>query len=357
MKLLCIDPLTSPLWLELLALHKSDIFHSKGWLQVLAETYGFEIGAYVIVDDAGCPRGGVPYCHINDMRGERFVTLPFSDYCDPLVDCTETWQMLSDSLPGKGTPYTIRCLHSPIPLGDTKLQKTKQANWHGIDLNAEPEILWRRIHESARRAIRKATREGVIVRRGVEISDLRCFFEMHLATRKHKYHLLAQPYGFFEKIWEHFIAREQGFLMIAEYQGEPIGATLFLEWQDKLYYKFNTSDPHQLTIRPNDLIMWEAMQYGNQRGFSTLDLGLSDWGQDGLVNFKNKYASERKVISFLQNNLQSSTSGQTDTHAAHLQQIASINQLLPQLTSLFTDTAMPDELSEKAGNLLYRYFS
>ncbi len=346
MKLIGIDPLTSPLWLELVTAFDSDIFHSPDWLQVLSETYEFEVQAYVVVDDNDHPIAGIPFCHISDIRGERFASLPFSDYCDPLVADTESWNLLSGALLRCGIPYTMRCLHNTLPLGDANLRKTKQANWHGIDLRPETDAIWQTLHESARRAIRKAKREGVVVRKAQTMCDLRFFFEMHLATRKHKYHLLAQPYCFFERIWAHFIKQERGMLLMADYQGIPVGATLFLEWKDKLYYKFNTSAPQQLLIRPNDLILWEAIEYGKERGLATLDLGLSDWGQDGLVSFKEKYASQHKVISFLQANNDKSPA-----------QAAGIGQLLPQLTNLFTDPSMPDALSAQAGDLLYRYFA
>lgn len=357
MKLLCIDPLTSPYWSELITLHDSDLFHSPKWLRVLSETYGFRTGAYVVMDDEGHLRAGVPFCHISDMRGERVATLPFSDYCDPLLDSSDSWNLLSNALLEKQLPYTVRCLHSSIPLADPKLQMVKQANWHGVDLSVDLDVLWQRLHESARRAIRKAKREGVVVRNATSVSDLRNFFAMHLTTRKQKYHLLAQPYQFFEKIWEHFIAQDQGLLLIAEYQGAAIGATLFLEWKDKLYYKFNTSHLQQLLIRPNDLIMWEAMQYGKQKGFSTLDLGLSDWGQDGLVSFKSKYASNHKVIYFLNNQLDADKTSQNHVSTHPALQMQEMSLLFPKLTELFTDPSMPDALCEKAGNLLYRYFS
>src|SRR2546430_8724635 len=31
------------------------------------------------------PISGIPFFRISDMLGKRIVTLPFSDYCDPLV--------------------------------------------------------------------------------------------------------------------------------------------------------------------------------------------------------------------------------------------------------------------------------
>ena len=90
MKVVCIDPRTSPLWQTLVVKTESSVFHSPSWIQVLTDTYGWEASAYVIVDEAGEPCAGIPLCRIADMFGERIVALPFSDYCDPLIRDAES---------------------------------------------------------------------------------------------------------------------------------------------------------------------------------------------------------------------------------------------------------------------------
>src|SRR6266513_5058236 len=79
MKVVCVDPRTDPLWRSLVEKTESSVFHSPSWIRVLTDTYGWEASAYVIVDDAGEPRAGIPFCRITDMFGERIVALPFSE--------------------------------------------------------------------------------------------------------------------------------------------------------------------------------------------------------------------------------------------------------------------------------------
>lgn len=347
MDALCIDPRSNPLWLQLLAQHKSSVFHCPAWSRVLADTYDLDIKAYIACDPMGVPQAGLPFCHLTDITGERIVTLPFSDYCDPLVRSVEEWHTLSDPLVSLGCPLMVRCLHNESPLADERFTLTKQAKWHCIDLQPDLDHLWQGLHDSSKRAIKKAQRETVHVRRAQSEKDLRAFFNMHLSIRKHKYRLLAQPYSFFANIWRHFVEPGNGALMLAVYHDEIIGGTFFLEWGDTLYYKFNASVPIHLDHRPNDLLIWQGIQYGKAKGYVFFDFGLSDWDEEGLVRYKRKFATEEKTISFLRY-------GPARVPTVQEQQARA---LLPHLTQLFTDASVSDQVTEEAGNLLYRFFA
>jgi CelD/BcsL family acetyltransferase involved in cellulose biosynthesis len=159
--------------------------------------------------------------------------------------------------------------------------------------------------------------------------------------------MLAQPYRFFENIWHHLIEKFMGALILAVYQDRIIGGVIFLEWQDKLYYKFNASHPAYVALRPNDLIIWEGIKYGKSKGYTYLDFGLSDWDQEGLVQYKSKFASEEKTISFLQH----LPPGWVNSQAQQ------VRDLLPRLTHLLTDESIPDHITEQAGETLYRFFT
>jgi lipid II:glycine glycyltransferase (peptidoglycan interpeptide bridge formation enzyme) len=213
-------------------------------------------------------------------------------------------------------------------------------------LRSELEVLWQRMHDSSRRAIKKSQREGVEVRVADSENDLRAFFEMHLKVRKYKYGLLAQPFRFFQSIWRHFVEAQRGFLLLASHQGKVVAGDFFLEWKDTLYYKFNASDSNGLSHRPNDLLTWEGMKLAKTRGLSFLDFGLCDWDQEGLARYKRKFGAEEKTISFLQH----SPNGPPTTAQKELR------SLLGQMTKRFTDQLVPDAVTEGAGDDLYRLF-
>lgn len=347
MKIVHVDPRTDPIWHTLVERAPSSVFHSPTWIQVLTDTYGWQASAYVVLDDRGEPQAGIPFCRIADMMGERILALPFSDYCDPLVNDQQCWDFLVDCLLPNRCPINLRCLHNDIPLTDPRFAIVKQAKWHRLNMQLDLDQVWDRMHDSSQRAIRKSQREGVEVRVARSESELRAFFDMHLKIRKYKLGMLAQPFLFFQNIWRHFVENQNGFLLLARYQDKIVAGDFFLEWKDTLYYKFNASLSTDLSHRPNDLLIWEGIQRGKARGLDFLDFGLSDIDQEGLVRYKRKFGTEEKLISFLRHTPNGSPS------LAERQ----TRDLLTQLTRRFTDQMVPDLVTEKAGEDLYRLFT
>jgi CelD/BcsL family acetyltransferase involved in cellulose biosynthesis len=347
LKVVRVDPRIDSLWCRLVNQAPSSVFHSPSWMRVLSETYGWEPSAYMTLDDRGEPIAGLPYCRISDMLGERIVALPFSDYCDPLVHDAESWLLLIDRLLPEHCPITLRCLHNNVPLADERFTLAKQAKWHRLDLRPELDALWKAMHDSTHRAIRKSERAGLTVRLAQSEEELRSFFEMHLKVRKYKYGLLAQPYSFFQNIWRQFVDSQHGFLLLAIHEEKIVAGDFFLDWKDTLYYKFNASLPGDLPYRPNDMLIWEGVQQAKERGFTYLDFGLSDIDQDGLIRYKRKFGTEEKTISFLRH-----TPNGPPTPAER-----ELRELLGKLTNRFTDHLVPDSITERAGEDLYRLFS
>jgi len=346
MKIISIDPIRSPLWKQLIEKKNSDVFHSQQWLKVQEQTYDFNIRAKVLLDGADTPVAGFPYVAINDMLSPRIVSIPFSDYCDPIINNLDEWKALTQKIVDREKSISIRCLHNEIPLDDKRFKLVNKARWHGINLMPDIEELYKNIHSSSKRAVRKAQKEGISIRLSQSEDDLRTFYEMHLNIRKKKYRLLAQSYSFLKNIWCNFIKSDQGALMLAEYEGQIIAGVLYLKWKNRLYYKFNASAINNLNLRPNDLIMWEGIKYAKKQGLEFLDLGLSDWDQEGLLRYKRKYATEEKTISFLK----------YIPEIKQNERDAQIRSVIHKLTDVFTQDSVSNDVTEQAGNILYRFF-
>jgi CelD/BcsL family acetyltransferase involved in cellulose biosynthesis len=340
-----LDPRTDARWAELVERRGGSLFNAPAWIRAVAETYDFEPEAQVLLDERGAPTAGLAFCRIRDPLGERIVSFPFSDYCDPLVGERDEWNALVQPLLEAGCPIALRCLHNAVPLADERFPQVRDARWHRMDLRPDLETLWSGLDESARRAIRKAQKNGVTVRFGQDEATLRAFFELHRGVRKYKYRLLAQPYAFFQGIWRHFIAAGRGAVAVALHEDRIVGGILLVEHADTLYYKFNASSPEALDLRVNDITLWESIRYAKESGKDFLDFGLSDSDQEGLLRYKRKYASVEKTISFLRH----SPPGLDPANGQ-------LRGVLGQLTALLTEESVPDEITERAGDILYRFF-
>lgn len=344
-RVVTVDPTTAPEWRRLVAERRSDVFHSPEWLGAVSATYGFEPLAAVVMDGRA-PVAGLPFVVLDDGRGKRAKAFPFSDYCDPLAANVGDWRLIAESVVRDGAPLTVRCLHNAIPLADTRFRPVGRARWHAIDISGSGEDIWSRLHPAGRQAIRRSERHGVSLSHATSRHDLRAFYLLHLQLRKEKRRMLTQPYEFFENVWDAFVARDRGTLLLASVDGRLAGGVMFLEWQDTLYYKFNASDPELLSARPNDAIMWAGIEFALKRGHRAIDLGLSDWDQEGLNRYKRKYATREETITFMQTGDQPARPvGPT------------LMDRLSDVTNLLTDPAVPDEITEQAGTLLYRFFA
>jgi len=173
---------------------------------------------------------------------------------------------------------------------------------------------------------------------------VRTYHRLHCHVRKSKYRLLAQPVAFFENLFEAFSPGDRFTILFAELEGVPVAGSLFLEWGDALYYKFNASV--EQWMRPNDLLIWEGTKLGRRRGLACLDFGLSDPAQPGLVRFKRKFATDEREISMLR-----------WAPACHLDRRGEqVRLAFSRMTHLLTEPTVPDEITKAAGDELYRFF-
>src|SRR5580700_8950379 len=93
-----IDPTRDERWERLLAAHpRASIFHTRGWLEALRQTYGYYPVAFT-TSAPGLPlTNALVFCQISNwLKGRRLVSLPFSDHCAPLVGNQEELDCLLD---------------------------------------------------------------------------------------------------------------------------------------------------------------------------------------------------------------------------------------------------------------------
>lgn len=342
-----IDPLTDPAWRSLLSTcQAATLFHSPPWLQAVADAYGFEIRGHAASAPSGELTGAVAYCEIDDFAGRRIVSAPFSDACDPLVTSAAAWHELLKALQLRGVPLNLRCLREPSVVATKHIQIVKTARWQRISLEGcSIEDLWRRISPVARRGVRSSERAAVEVRPLQGDGDRAAFHQLHVALRKTKYRLLAQPIRFFDALERRF-QDEGAWHSLAAYLGQRmVAGTVYLRWADTLYYKFNASAPDMLYARSNNRLVWEGMRLAKSLGCRYLDLGPSDDDQPGLIRFKRSFGAEEEELRFLR----WTPDDWTDSPERR--------KLLAAITRDMTDPSVSHEVAANAGSVFYRFFA
>ncbi|PKW16035.1 GNAT family N-acetyltransferase [Saccharopolyspora spinosa] len=343
-EIVTVDPRKDSRWAELAAGPHGSVFTSQPWLEAVCQTYGFTPEARIAVDASGAVVGGFAWVRVRDVRGERLCSLPFSDWADPFAPNEAVWHQLTNGVVDQGIPIALRCLRSEAPVRDPRLQEAGRLAWHATRLDVPLPELHQRISATARRNIAAAERNGVRISADTGVEALRDFYRMQVRLRKHKYRMLAQPMEFFENIWEQFHSDDSVVTMTARVGDEPVAAAVFLQWNGVLHFKFGSSLPDRLRLRPNDAIYWAAIRWAVERGLRLVDWGVSDLDQPGLLHFKRKYADDEKQVVALRSPGESSTTR------------SEVDDLLGAITGLLTDESVSDDITGKAGSLLYRYF-
>lgn len=342
-----IDPITDETWMQLVSRTPVNLFHSPRWMKVIAESFqiGFRAG---IVERGGMPAAGVAWCDLDDIFGRRRVTLPFTDFSDIVAETAAFTKEVMDYAMAAGVPWILRS-HDPAlePEGDWTVAK-RMFSHHIIDVTPDEQELFGSLSSMARRNTRRADSGEVEVFEATSKDELRTWVEIHMGLRRSKFRLFAQPYSFFENIWDEFIAQGDGFLLLARHNGQIIAGTVYIVSGDTCYYKFNASNLEGLKLRPNNALMWHGMLRAKERGLRAVDLGRTNVSQTGLQAFKASYggvSSDMIEYSFTPAGFET-TSSQRQTR-----------EVVSDLTTLLTARDVPEALSEAAGRLLYRYFA
>lgn len=338
------DPRSDPRWRQLALGPHGSVFTSPPWIDAVCATYGFSPTCTIRLGWDGQPRAGLAWVPISDIRGDRLTSLPFCDRADPFTDDQIDWKALVDGVITAGAPLTLRCFDTAVAAGDTRFARVGMAAWHGTPLAGGVEEVRRRLSQHARRNISISEREGVRVEAHTDSEAMQLFHGLHVALRKRKYRLLAQPVELFDRIFDAFAPDDAIVTMLAFAGDELIAGAVFLAWGDTLYYKFGASLHEHLALRPNDAIFWAGIRWGVQRGARLVDWGLSDLDQPGLIAYKRKWATEQRQIVTLRAGGERARSN------------PETGPMLGELTRLFTEDSVPDEVTRQAGALLYRYF-
>jgi hypothetical protein len=296
----CIDPLRESQWPEFLEQHRrASIFHTRGWLQALEQTYGYEPVAYTTSSPGSKLTDGWVFCRVNSwVTGRRLVSLPFSDHCEPLSDCRESLERLAamvrqEQEQNKWNYIEFRPAQNPGQL--TAFEPCQEFWLHKLNLQPDSGELFKRFHkDSIQRKIQRAEREGLVYAEGqTELLDE--FYHLLLLTRQ-RHGLAPQPRAWFCNLIR--CLGPQLKIRVASASGIPVAAILTLRFQNTLTYKYGCSDARFHNLGGMQFLLWRAIQEAKQAGLDEFDLGRSDLDNPGLITFKDRLGAARFKLTY-----------------------------------------------------------
>lgn len=291
--------LTDPRWSDFVAGHPGATpFHHPDWIRLVAGCYGFRAFALATSDEAGVIRAGLPIVEVRHVSGAKWVSLPYTDYCPPLVVAQPEEERLACALRLASAAAGIRKVEVRAPVaGASAVSRT--ALRHVLPLDGGPAAVHAGFHRSqVQRSIRRAQREGLTVRRAQCPADLAgTFYRLHLLTRRRQ-GVPVQPRRFFRLLWDDVISTSLGSVLIVEAAGRPVAAAVFLAWNQTVVYKFGASDARAWPLRPNHLLFWHAIRAACEDGYRWFDFGRTDVGQEGLRRFKLSWGTIEQPLDY-----------------------------------------------------------
>jgi GNAT acetyltransferase-like protein len=339
-----ISPLSDSRWDELVARHpRASVFHERGWLEALSRTYGYE--PFLLTSaPAGKPLcDGIVLCRVSSwITGTRLVSLPFADHCELLLndlsECSEFVNWLRAECDRQQWKYVeLRPLSWNV---DSERQMLCSSSYfsHSLDLTASLEHIFRGLHKNCiQRRIRRAERAGLTYEAGCSRKLLDEFYGLLLKTRR-RHHLIPQPRTWFRNLME--CMGDKMRIRVARKANAPVAALLTLRHRSSVVYKYGCSDERFHALAGMPFLFWRLIEESKAAGAESIDFGRSDVDDDGLITFKDRFGTSKKLLRYFRY----SPAGKHDT---------ATRWDSPAMRRLFS--ILPDAVLPWAGRILYRH--
>jgi len=292
--------INDPRWVEFVSASEgATAFHHPAWAALLGDCYGYPAFALTLEDDAGSIVAGLPVVDVsNRLTGKKWASLPYTDACQPLVAPGGSVEELVGALDEERRRQAIPEFECRADLPGLQARRRSEAVIHMISLGADPERIQSGFKPTVRHDIAKGHRAGVTVRRAEAVGDLvDTFYRLHVRTRQ-RLGVPVQPRRYFLRLWQRILEPGLGFCLLAFSDHRPVAGAVFLAWKDTVMYKYSASDHHYLNLRPNHVLLWEAIRWSSANGYSALDLGRTDLDNRGLRHYKSSWGAREEPLVY-----------------------------------------------------------
>ena len=338
-----INPLTDHRWEDFLENHPAaTVFHSPEWLTALHQTYGYAVSAFTTTAPEDPLTNALVFCRVQSwLTGRRLVSVPFSDHCTPLFEGKEQLEHLWSRLK-KECDHRERYLE--VRTTDPSEEVTGMASKHSTfclhRLNLYPSLtkLFDAFHDSCvRRKIARAQREGLAYEEGTSEELLQKFYRLNILTRR-RHQIPPQPLAWFQNLIG--CVGEKLKIRLVSHHGQPAAGILTIRHKSTMTYKYGCSDPRFHRYGTMQLLMWRAIQDAKADGLLHFDMGRTEWNNQGLLHFKDRWGTTRSTLTYLR---------------YPAQKIRESADCTPGRFARFVLPLAPDRLLTTAGKVLYRH--
>ena len=266
---------------------RSNIGHLFAWKKIVGKGLGHTT-VYLMAKEGDEVKAVLPLAFVKTWWGARFyVSLPWIDYAGICADS----EVAAEEIAGhaerlarrSGARFveyrSIEPMIAGTPIRDDKVT-------FRLELDRDPEVIWKRFDAKLRNQIRKSEKSGLTVgifgpERLDDFYRIFCWKMRDLGTP-------VWGKRFFASIFDELA--DSARIVLVFNQKMPIAGGLLLAFKDMLYVPSASSYNEFLKFCPNHALYWQVIKYGCENGYRYFDFGRSTWNSP-TFNFKKQWVS------------------------------------------------------------------
>ena len=268
------------------------LYHLTAWRNVIEKSYSHK-SHYLLAEEGGKLKGILPLFLVKSrLFGNSLVSLPFVDSAGLCSEGNQVEMALLEEAGKIASDEAVDYLELRQKNAcNLKLETKTNKVTLSLNLDDDPQKLWKKLPSERRNRIRKTEKLGLSVEfAGKESLD--CFFQIFAANMRD----LGSPVhsrSFFKNILEEFPDNSQ--LILVRHDRDYIGAALGLFFKDTFTIPWVSSLRKYFSLYPNNLLYWEAMKFASSEGLKIFDFGRSSIGS-GTFTFKVRWGAKPQPL-------------------------------------------------------------
>ena len=261
--------------------------NAYGWGRVRAID-GWNPSYLIAEDDCGSVRGGMLILHKKiPLTGLSLLYSPKGPICDPFdIDVVKSFTEYLKELGSKGRYIFLRIdpnFHDDIykndkdpfeGLGYIHLEH-RWSFWNSprdvyrIDLTktSTTDELFNTLDRDARRCVRKAEKEGVVIRVAKSVDELIDFYKIFSSFTVKK-GFICRQLEYQKSLWYNFVEKGNGRLFLAVYKEKIIGGLICISFGGKCLAMHMGTPPEYNKLQTYYAYVWESILWAKESGFT-----------------------------------------------------------------------------------------
>jgi FemAB-related protein (PEP-CTERM system-associated) len=278
-----------PEWIEYLNRHSfSCQSHDPRWGRIFHEVFGHR-PVYLQVEEADRVQGVLPLVMMSSRLFGRFmVSMPYLNHggiCASSPQARDALLEKAVELAQKLKVHYLELRHeSPV---DWLLVVRQHKVGMRLALPKDPDVLFQSFSAKLRSQVRRAEKEGAMVRSGGS-EEVGAFYRV-FSRNMRDLGTPVYPRRFFERVMELFSERVR---IITVYRGSsPVASGLVVGFKDRLEIPWASSIRKYNSFGVNMLLYWSILVYACEHSYRVFDFGRSTPGS-GTYRFKEQWGAQ-----------------------------------------------------------------